>query len=132
MEIIVTEENTRVPITILRVKGNIDSQTHQAFETKANELIDHGARYILVDLADAEFVSSAGLRALHNIFNKLRSLHQDVDDEELRKKMSTGGYRSPYIKIVNPSDQIRDIFVISGFDTYIEAYDDPRKAIASF
>lgn len=132
MEIKVRTENARVPLSILHVSGKIDSATHQAFQARAEELIDGGARYILVDLGGTEFVSSAGLRALHNIFNKLRALHQDVNDDELRKKMSAGEYKSPFVKVVNSSPQISEIFEVSGFDTYIEAYDDLDTAIASF
>lgn len=132
MEITVTEEKARVTVTVMHITGNIDSLTHQEFQAKAEELIDKGSRHILVDLTKTEFVSSAGLRALHNIFNKLRSMHQDVDDDELRKKMSAGEYKSPFVKITNPSDQIKEIFGISGFDTYIEAFDDAGKAITSF
>ena len=132
MEITVTEEKARVVVTVIHITGNIDSLTHQEFQARAQELIDKGARHILVDLTKTEFVSSAGLRALHNIFNKLRSLHQDVNDDELRKKMSAGEYKSPFVKITNASDQIKEIFGISGFDTYIEAFDDTGKAIASF
>jgi anti-anti-sigma factor len=132
MEIKVTTQNARVPLNILHISGKIDSATHQAFQSKAEELIDGGARYILVDLANTEFVSSAGLRALHNIFNKLRTVHQDVNDDELRKKMNSGEYKSPFVKVVNASSQVREIFEVSGFDTYIEAYDDLSQAVASF
>jgi anti-anti-sigma factor len=132
MEIKVTTQSARVPLSILHISGKIDSATHQAFQSKAEELIDGGARYILVDLANTEFVSSAGLRALHNIFNKLRTVHQDVNDDELRKKMNSGEYKSPFVKVVNASTQVREIFEVSGFDTYIEAYDDLSQAVASF
>jgi anti-sigma B factor antagonist len=132
MEIRVTTENVRVPLTIMHVTGKIDSMTHQAFQSKADELIDNGARYLLVDLADVEFISSAGLRVLHNVFNTLRSLHQDVTDDELRKKMIAGEYKSPFLKVANFSTQIKEIFEVSGFDTYIEAYDELGRAIASF
>jgi anti-anti-sigma factor len=132
MEIKTTAGNARVPITIIHIKGNVDSATYQAFQARADELIHAGARYILVDLAEAPFISSAGLRVLHNIFNILRSLHKDVNDEELRRKMGAGEYKSPYIKVANLSSQVRDAFVISGFDTYIEVHDDLKKAVASF
>jgi anti-anti-sigma factor len=132
MEIKVTTENARVPLSIMHISGKIDSATHQIFQSRAEELIGNGTRYILVDLANTEFVSSAGLRALHNIFNKLRAVHQDVNDDDLRKKMSAGEYKSPFVKVVNSSAQIREIFEVSGFDTYIEAYDDLEKAVASF
>src|SRR5690349_11540537 len=132
MEIKVTTENAHVPLTILHISGKIDSSTYQDFQSKADALIDSGARYLLVDLADVEFISSAGLRALHNIFNKLRALHQDVNDEELRRKMSVGEYKSPFVKVANPSASIRDVFELSGFDTYIASHDNLGEAIKSF
>ena len=132
MEIKVTTENARVLLTILHISGKIDSATYQEFQAKADALIDAGARHLLVDLANVEFISSAGLRALHNIFNKLRALHQDVDDDALRKKMSTGEYKSPFVKVSNPSASVRDVFELSGFDTYIATYDNLDQAIASF
>lgn len=132
MEIKVATENARVPVTVMSIHGDIDSLTHQAFQAKADELISGGARYILVNMADTPHISSAGLRSLHNIFNKLRSLHQDVNDDELRKEMSAGNYKSPYIKITNLSGHVREVFELSGFETYMEIHDDLSKAIASF
>lgn len=132
MEINITTENARVPVTIMHVSGKIDSATYQDFQAKADALIDEGARHLLVDMAHVEFISSAGLRALHNIFNKLRALHQDVNDDELRKKMSTGEYKSPFVKVANPSSSIRDVFELSGFDTYIKTFEDIASAIRSF
>jgi len=132
MEIKVVTENARVPVTVMNIHGDIDSITYQAFQAKADELISDGARYILVNMAEAPYISSAGLRSLHNIFNKLRSLHKDVNDDELRKKMSTGNYKSPYIKITNLSSHIKEVFELSGFETYMEVHDDIGQAIASF
>lgn len=132
MEIKVVTENARVPVTVMNIHGDIDSITYQAFQAKADELISDGARYILVNMAEAPYISSAGLRSLHNIFNKLRSLHKDVNDDELRKKMSAGNYKSPYIKITNLSSHIKEVFELSGFETYMEVHDDIGQAVASF
>ncbi len=132
MEIQIIEESARVPITVLHVKGTIDSATYQVFQKEADETIENGAQYLLVNLADCAFISSAGLRALHNIFNKLRSVHKDVDDEQLRKKMQQGIYKSPYLKVSNLSQGIKDVFELSGFETYIEVFDDHLAALKSF
>jgi anti-anti-sigma factor len=132
MEIIVTTENANVPVTILHVYGNIDSATNQAFQARAEEVISKGARHILIDMENAPFISSAGLRAIHNIFNQLRTIHKDADDDSLRKRMSEGGYKSPYIKVTNLSAEAKDVFSMGGFDIYIEVYSDRTKAIASF
>ena len=132
MEINVTMENTRVPISVMHIQGSIDPATYQDFQAKADELITHGTSHLLVDFAKVPFISSAGLRSLHIIFNKLRTLHNDVNDEELRQKMNSGEYKSPYLKVCNLSSQIREVFELSGFETYIEIHDDLNKAIASF
>jgi anti-anti-sigma factor len=132
MEIRISTVNARVRITVMQIKGNVDSVTYPIFQAKADEVIKNGAHYILVDLSEAPFVSSAGLRVLHNIFNLLRSANNDLNDDELRRKMRAGGYKSPYIKVTNLSSQVKDAFIISGFDTYIEVHDDIKKAVASF
>ncbi len=134
MEIKVSTENGRVPITVLHVDGNIDASSSQRFQSMAKELIDKGARYILVDLSHAPFVSSAGLRALHTIFNELRSHNPDANlsDEQLRKGISAGTYKSPHLKLLNLSPQAKTAFETSGFDMYIDTFTDMKTAIASF
>lgn len=134
MEIKVSTENGRVPVTVIHVDGNIDSSTYQTFQSKAEELIDGGARHILIDLSHAPYVSSAGFRALHQIFNKLRSIHPDsnLGEEEMRKGISAGTYKSPHLKLLNLSRETKTTFDMSGFDMFIETYDDRKTAIASF
>jgi anti-anti-sigma factor len=134
MEIKVSTENGRVPVTVLHVDGNIDSATYQAFQSKVNELIKDGAHYILVDLSHAPYVSSAGFRALHQIFNDLRARHpaSNLSEEEVKKGISAGTYKSPHLKLLNLSKETQTTFEMSGFDMFIETYDDRKKAIASF
>ena len=134
MEIKVSTENGRVPVTIVHVDGNIDSSTSDVFLKKVNDLIEGGARHILIDFAHTPFVSSAGLRALHDIFNKLRSLHPDenLSNEDVKKGITNGSYRSPHLKLLNLSKNSEATFKISGFDMYIETYTDMKTAVASF
>jgi len=97
MEIKISTENGRVPVTILHVDGNIDSTGYEAFQSKAQELIKGGTAYILIDLSQVPFVGSAGLRAIHSIFSQLRLLHSDISEAEVRKTMSAGTYKSPHL-----------------------------------
>jgi anti-anti-sigma factor len=134
MEIKVSTENARVPVTVLHVDGNIDSSTYEKFEATAKKLIEEGARYILVDLSHAPFVSSAGLRALHTLFNELRSRHPDANlsDEQVKKGISAGTYKSPHLKLLNLSPETKVAFQTTGFDMYIDTFTDKKAAIASF
>ncbi|MGZ9222073.1 MAG: STAS domain-containing protein [Anaerolineales bacterium] len=134
MQIKVSTESGRVPVTVLHVDGNIDSSTYEQFQSMAKKLIDEGARFILVDLSHAPFVSSAGLRALHTLFNELRSRNPDANlsEEQIKKGISAGTYKSPHLKLLNLSPETRTAFETSGFDMYIDTFTDMKAAVASF
>lgn len=134
MEIKVSTENGNVPITIIHVDGNLDSSNYDLFQTKAEEVIKGGARYILIDLAHSPYVSSGGLRAIHHIFKELNAIHPDatLNEEDIKKGVYDGTYKSPYLKLVNLSTESKFVFKATGFDMYLESYDDIKKAISSF
>lgn len=132
LEITATTENARVPVTIINLKGEVDSSNHQVFQAESEALINQGSRYLLINLKEVSYMSSAGLRIIHTLFNKLREIHKDVNDDDLRKKMRAGAYKSQYIKVVNLSSALKELFELSGFDTYIESFDDVPSAIKSF
>jgi anti-anti-sigma factor len=134
MEIKVSNQNGRVPVTILHVDGDLDSATADSFEKKADEIIKGGARYILVDMTRSPYVSSRGLRAIHHIFKELNAIHPDatLTEEEIRKGIFNGSYKSPYLKVTNLSEESKFVFKTTGFDLYIESLDDIKQAIASF
>jgi hypothetical protein len=132
MEIKVSTEKGRVPVTVMHVDGNIDANTFEIFQTKADELIQGGTRYLLVDLTHVPFLSSSGLRALHAIFIELRALFPDISDEEMRKGISAGTYKSPNLKLLNPSKETKVAIETGGFDMYLEIHHDRKTAIASF
>ena len=122
MEIKVSTENGRVPVTVLHIDGNLDSSSYNIFQTKVQELIEGGTRYILLDLAHVPYVSSAGFRALHQIFKELNAIHPDANlsEEEMKKGVSAGSYKSPYLKLLNLSPETKTVFVTTGFEMYLE------------
>ncbi len=132
MEIKVSTEKGVRPISVIHVDGNIDSASYQEFQSKAEELIAAGTRDILIDLTHVHFVSSAGIRAIHALFNKLRGLTPDVSDEELRKGINEGTYKSPHLKLLNPSKEATTTLEMTGLNMYIDIYSDFKKAISSF
>src|SRR5215216_7870587 len=133
MDVKVTTENRLVPVTVLHVDGNIDSSSYEDFRKKAQDVIDRGARHIIVDLSHAPYVSSAGLRALHDMFNQLRAHDPNkMSDQEVRKGISAGTYKSSQLKLVNLSNDTKTVFQMSGFDMFIDVYDDMEKALTSF
>ena len=132
MQLKVSTENGRVPVTVVHVDGNIDSGSYEAFLAGVEESINAGARHVLIDLSHVPFVSSAGLRALNILLNRLRALTPDVSDEEMRKGINQGTYKSPHLKLLNPSRETTTTLDSSGFSMFIENFDDLKAAIASF
>jgi len=134
MNIQVSTENGLVPVTVMQVEGNIDAQTYHEFQKKAEQLIQTGTHYLLIDLSHSPFVSSAGLRALHQIFNQLRAsdLQNPMSDADVRRGISAGTYKSPHLKLLNLSRETKTAFDLSGFDMFIETYTDKKEALDSF
>jgi anti-anti-sigma factor len=132
MEIKVSTENGRVPITVVHVDGKIDASTADAFQKEMVKLVENGARHMLIDLTHTPYISSAGLRALHEVFNKLRDKNGDIGDEELRHRISNGTYKSPHLKLLNLSAEAKIAFETAGFDMYLQAFSNRQEAINSF
>jgi anti-anti-sigma factor len=134
MEIKVFTESGRVPVTVLHVDGNIDAGTADEFQKKAEESIKEGARHLLLDLSHVKFVSSAGLRAFHSLFNQLRTFDPDsnLTEEEVKRGIGAGTYKSPHIKLLNLSPETRVAFETAGFDMFIETHSDMKTAVDSF
>lgn len=134
MEVKSTIENGRVPVTVVQVSGNLDSSTYESFQSEVDSLIDSGAHYILLDLAQTKFISSAGFRAFNNVFNKLRALNPDANlsEEDVKKGIASGTYKSPHLKLLNLSDEARTAFELAGFDLFIETFTDQKTAVTSF
>jgi anti-anti-sigma factor len=134
MEIKVSTENSRVPVTVMHLDGDLDSATYNVFQAKASELIKNGTRHILVDLTHSRYVSSAGLRAIHQIYKDLNAINPNasLNNEEIKAGIADGTYKSPYLKVLHPSDETKFVFKTTGFDMYIESFDDRETAIASF
>ena len=79
---------------------------------------------MLIDLEHVPLVSSAGLRAFNNIFSRLRELSPDVSDEEMRNGINAGTYKSPHLKLANPSRATRLALETSGFSMFLEILPD--------
>jgi anti-anti-sigma factor len=129
MDIQVSTAQGRIPVTVLKLKGELDSSTSQQFETRANEAIHSGARNLLIDLSNVPFVSSAGLRAIHRIFNVL---HNEAEQDVLRKEMMSGYAKSPHLKLSGLNDNVARVFSMAGFDMYLDSYKDTQSALTAF
>ena len=132
MDVTVTQEQGRVPVTVIQVAGKTDSASANDFEKKVMEAIDAGTRHLVLDLSKIPYMSSAGLRVLQQAFDKLRSLSTGESDKEMYRKINDGSFKSPHLKLLSPTKEVMEALKMSGFDMLVSIEKDLKTAVASF
>jgi anti-anti-sigma regulatory factor len=80
MEISVVQAQGNVPVTLLRVSGDIDGATCRDLIAKGQEVFNAGERALLINLKYTSFISSAGIAALHTLSKIMRGA-QPIESE---------------------------------------------------
>jgi hypothetical protein len=132
LSIIVKSMQGRVPVTVLHLKGDIDGKNYEQLQTKAKEAFETGARYLLLDLGEVPFLSSAGIRALQYIFTLLRTDPAFESDEAIHKGIRDGTFKSPHLKLLNPNLNVSQVLRMTGYDMFLEVHRNLEEAVNSF
>ncbi len=117
------------PIKILHLAGGLDSGTQSLLMDAARHEQAAGARFVLVDLSNLDFIASAGLSALHNIY-KLFTPQAAVDNWD--KQNHGEPYKSEYMKLAAASPSVYYVLNLAGFLQNIPIYPDLDSALRSF
>lgn len=129
MEITTWHETLGKPVTILQVNGDLTAS--EPLETHARQAFADGARDIVLDLSHVNYISSAGLRVIHTIYLLLRGADPQ-DEETATRGIARGTYKSPHLKLVNPSKNGLKALTTSGYDIFLDIIDSVPEAVASF
>ena len=136
MNIQVSTEKGRAPVTVLKIEGQLDGQNYQELISQARELYEAGARDMLLDLSGLTYISSAGLVALHTIALMLRGEAPLDPDQGWAAVRSADRSRQAgvqqHIKLLNPRPEVSSVLEMVGFTTFFETFTDREKAIQSF
>jgi anti-anti-sigma factor len=132
MDIEVSHEQGRKPVTVFRIQGEINIASYQQLEEKAREAQAAGMRDLILDLGNVTYVSSAGIRALDNIFKLLRTDAPEESSEAMRQGLRDGTFKSPHLKLLNPTPRVLEALTIAGVDMLLEVHHNLQDAVASF
>jgi hypothetical protein len=130
VEISVSQEEARVPVTVFQLKGELSSE--EPLASLAQDAYDNGARYLLLDLTKVSYISSSGLRAIHQVYYLFRGPLSDESEQEVRQGIISGSYKSPTLKLLKPSKNALKALSVSGYDMFLEIHKKRANAIASF
>ena len=109
---VVTRESGNVGI--LQVRGRLDpSGATDPLEAAINALVEKGTTNILMDLRSVSYISSTGIGSIIKAY---------------RSVMRKDGH----VKLLNPSQCVRNILSISKLDGMFEIFTDEKEAVASF
>lgn len=136
MEIVASQQQGRVEVTVLRVNGRVNTGTAPELQARAEKAIEDGSRYLLLDMRETQSMTSVGLRAIHAIYKRLLGNASDEGAEAANKEP----VKSTHLKLLLSSadssqdkvNPIRKVFVTSGFDAFLEIHDSLTDAVDSF
>lgn len=136
MNITVSQAQGNVPVTVIKLDGELDGQNYQDLINKAREVYEGGARNFLIDLSDLTYVSSAGLVALHTV--ALLARGEALPDTEagwsaIRSVGSTSSSGiQEHVKLFNPRNEVKSVLDMVGFSSAFQIYTDLDEAVKSF
>jgi anti-sigma B factor antagonist len=100
-------------VKVLLFEGELDTQTSPDAQDQLEQLIDEGARKVLVNFDELEYISSAGLQVLLIAAKRLKSV-----DGELR--------------VCCLNELVKEVFDISGFLTIFKVFGSESEALEDF
>ncbi len=107
-----------VPVTILHLQGWLDAQGEEMLLKAAREAHDAGARFLLIDLAEVDTLTSAGMRAMQKVYRLFTSAEEH--------------FKVARVKLCNAPPEVYHVLGITGFLHNIPNYETMQSALSSF
>lgn len=100
-------------VDVVTVTGRVDSTNANDFDNALKGLLDKGRKNLVIDLANLDYISSAGLRALVSALKTARAGNGNI-------------------VIAQPNERMRDTLALVGFQSLFPQYNDVLDAVDSF
>lgn len=110
MEVTVQKFNR---VDLVKINGRVDSSTAPQLGEALNEQFGSGTNNLVLDLADVDYMSSAGLREMV---------------AALKKAKQSGGD----LRLCTPSERVLEVLDLAGLDSIFQIFDDQVAAVGSF
>jgi len=135
MQIAFSKHNGVVPVSVMKLKGNLDASNYASVIARAQEAYDEGARHLLIDLSEVPYVSSAGLMSLH-------SVALIFGGYAMKNGAGRPAFRSvnaqnekvvrQHVKLLNPQSAVDEVLDTVGLKQFLDVHTDLEAAVQSF
>ena len=138
LNVTVDKVEGRVPVTVIRLDGELDASNYGSLISQTQELYEGGTRDLLLDLENLSFVSSSGLVALHRMALIMRG--ETLEDAEegwsafhaISRDLDSAGGPEAHYKLLKPQPLVRKVLDTAGFSDIMIVFEDEETAVASF
>jgi len=116
----ITQEQVqgKVPVTVFHLQGWLDAQSEEQLLSAARDAYDKGGRFLLLDLAKVDTLTSAGMRAMQKVYKLFTR-----SDEQ---------FKVAHVKLCNAPPQVYHVLGITGFLQNIPNFESQQAALDSF
>ena len=108
----------RDTVTTFHLRGWMDAQSEDQLLTAAREAYTAGARLLVLDMAEIDMLTSAGMRAIQKVYKLFTPTEQDV--------------KIARMKLCNAPPSIYHVLGVTGFLHTMPMYESLQAALDSY
>ena len=131
MEIIISFEQGKIPIAVMKLKGDVNASNFMEVVDKAQAVYDNPARHLIIDLSEVPSISSTGHVAIHKIALIYSGVPQNVEANE-NPDFTHSSQARKYVRLVSPQPAVDESLTKAGMKLFFKVFNDLESAIQSF
>jgi len=136
MTVKIEQVQDKTNVVLIIIEGDLDASNYKEVINIAKEALKEGAKKLLIDMSRLEFMSSAGLIAIHSIALLFRGveLPESEDGWEAFRALDRdrGSGIQENVKLLNPQPNVKSSLEMTSIIDFFAIHTDLDTAIASF
>jgi anti-anti-sigma regulatory factor len=136
MQINFSKQESRVPVTVMQLTGELDASNYAEVIAKAQEAFDEGARNLLIDLSKVSYVSSTGLISLHTVALIFAgySVYPQGSGRPTFRSINAQNEKDvrQHLKLLSPQPAVETVLDVVGLKQFLDVHTDLETAVRSF
>ncbi|MDO9301659.1 MAG: STAS domain-containing protein [Anaerolineales bacterium] len=106
------------PVTVFHLRGWLDAQSEEQLLSAAREAYAAGAHYLVLDMAEIDTLTSAGMRTIQKVYKLFTPPDQNA--------------KTAHIKLCNASPPVYHVLGVTGFLQTMPMYESLQTALDSY
>jgi anti-anti-sigma regulatory factor len=136
MQISFSKQESRVPVTVMKLAGILDASNYAEVIARAQEAYAAGARDLLIDLSQTPYVSSAGLMSLHTVALIFagQSMTSKESGRPVFRSVNAQNEKTvrQHVKLLSPQSTVEQVLDVVGLKQFLDIHTDLETAVQSF